>query len=278
MIFGLLPPKVTYMVISLAYFHIFCLYWYNSHCYWDINRLWLCSHTLECKGFIFLMAISFERLGSLNFIERLNNFVDWSEINLRDLARKAGVGYDTVRELKRGRTQSITVDNAKAILDALDLSFEHIYPRSSSGDDNVMGVPRYRVMASAGHGALNESQEFIDYIPFTPEFFIRRLNRQSTRGLMICETRGDSMSPTIGDRDLIMIDGSPVDEQNLKDFEPGLYALDYDNETVVKRVEKTPGGYLLISDNALYPPVRIEGSDLHNLKFIGKVVWISRTL
>ena len=216
---------------------------------------------------------------SLNFIERLNNFVDWSKINLRDLARKAGVGYDTVRELKRGRTQSITVDNAKAILDALDLSFDHIYPRSQSRDESdVMGVPRYRTTASAGHGALNESQEFIDYIPFTNEFFIRRLNRRSTHDLMICETRGDSMSPTIGDRDLIMIDSSPVNDQSLREFEPGLYALDYDNETVVKRVEKTPGGYLLISDNALYPPVRIEGSDLQNLKFIGRVVWISRTL
>ena len=109
-----------------------------------------------------------------SFLDKLNDIVDWDEINMKNLARNAGVGYDTVREIARGRTQSITVDNAKRILDILGLSFQQIY----LNDNKKVSVPRYKAMLAAGHGGdAEQDNKIIDYIPFTPRIFFEEIGQ-----------------------------------------------------------------------------------------------------
>jgi phage repressor protein C with HTH and peptisase S24 domain len=213
----------------------------------------------------------------LSFIERLNSFIDWQKVNQKGLARDAGVSYDVVRELSRRRTKSISVDNAKAVLDALGISFGEVYGdiivNAGKSDQEFIGVPRYKAHLSAGHGAFNEGKpQLADHIPFTREFFRSKLKRNSADGLMICEVMGESMVPTMGHGDLVMVD------TNYDEHAAGLYALNYDGETLVKRVEKIARGYSLISDNSIYPITKIQGNDLEKLELIGKIVWIGRTL
>ena len=80
------------------------------------------------------------------------------------------------------------------------------------------------------------------------------------------------MEPTLGDGDLAMVTTDFDSEK------AGLYALNYGEEALVKRVERIADGYQLISDNSLYPIIKVQGKDLEKLQFIGEVIWISRTL
>jgi phage repressor protein C with HTH and peptisase S24 domain len=63
--------------------------------------------------------------------------------------------------------------------------------------------------------------------------------------LMSLPVRGDSMSPTLSDGDMVVCDGGGWDGD-------GIYVIKTIDETFVKRVQHTPQGYRIVSDNKLY--------------------------
>jgi len=93
-----------------------------------------------------------------------------------------------------------------------------------------------------------------------------RLRPASTAML---RARGDSMVPTIADGDQIVID-----ERDTRVSEsPAIFVLRRDGVLLVKRVAKVAEGFVISSDNPVYPPIRSTSVDV-----IGRVVWLSRTL
>jgi len=63
--------------------------------------------------------------------------------------------------------------------------------------------------------------------------------------LMSLPVRGDSMTPTLNDGDMVVCDGGGWDGD-------GIYVIKTVDETFVKRVQHTPQGYRIVSDNKLY--------------------------
>jgi len=63
--------------------------------------------------------------------------------------------------------------------------------------------------------------------------------------LMSLPVRGDSMTPTLSDGDMVVCDGGGWDGD-------GIYVIKTIDETFVKRVQHTPQGYRIVSDNKLY--------------------------
>ena len=63
--------------------------------------------------------------------------------------------------------------------------------------------------------------------------------------LMSLPVRGDSMTPTLNDGDMVVCDGGGWDGD-------GIYVIKTIDETFVKRVQHTPQGYRVVSDNKLY--------------------------
>lgn len=139
-------------------------------------------------------------------------------------------------------------------------------------DGDFMGVPRYDAHLAAGGGAFNERAKVIDYIPFTREFMANKLGRSSAEGLVVLEARGDSMEPTIGGGDLVLID------QHLTGLSDGIIAFVLDDTALVKRIRSSPDGVDVISDNHMYPPYRLEQNRLDELHVIGRVRWIGKTV
>lgn len=135
-----------------------------------------------------------------------------------------------------------------------------------------ISVPRYDVRLSAGAGAFQDRVKVLDYIPFTETFLRRKLGRSSAEGLVIVEASGDSMEPTIGNGDLVMID--TVDRL----VTDGLYALVMDDALLVKRLFRTADGIEVSSDNSAYRPYRVARDQLDGLSIIGRVRWIAKTL
>lgn len=132
-------------------------------------------------------------------------------------------------------------------------------------------IPRYDARLGGGAGSLNDRAALLDHIPFTEEFLRKKLGRTSIDGLAMLEVRGDSMEPTIGDGDLVLVD------QTQREPEDGIMAIVMDDFAYVKRIRHFFDGLEIISDNRdLYPPIQLGRDRLTDLHIIGRVRWCGR--
>ncbi len=145
-----------------------------------------------------------------------------------------------------------------------------IFPRF----DGPAIIPRLRVEASAGHGALAGSEEDTRTISFDRQW-LKELGL-SPENLSIIDVKGESMAPTLDNGDTIMVDSSDAAER-LRD---GIYVLRLDEALMVKRVALSPrrgqGGLTISSDNPHYPSWADVNPSL--VDFVGRVVWSCRRL
>jgi hypothetical protein len=136
--------------------------------------------------------------------------------------------------------------------------------------DGLLRIKRLQVGASAGPGSLADD-EYAESMGFAPRW-LRRLGADPA-ALSLIVVDGDSMAPTLGDGDDIMVDHSAA-TRPLRD---GIYVLRMDDVLLVKRVAMGPSGKLTIrSDNPQYPDWEDVSADSVNI--IGRVVWTGRRL
>lgn len=150
-------------------------------------------------------------------------------------------------------------------------------PQRSVNVGDMAFVPLHDVAVSAGHGASAvEAGHSAENLGF-PSGWLRRQFGDPKR-LRIVHVRGDSMSPTLGDEDLVMIDidrRAPVD---------GIFVLRLDDQLMVKRVHFPSARRILVtSDNRDYERwdrmFDLESdANRDSLQLIGRVVWMGRSL
>lgn len=145
--------------------------------------------------------------------------------------------------------------------------------RAESGrsrEADVVLVPKLAVGASAGPGALAGDERPHARIGFDAEW-LRRLSA-SPSALSIIQVDGDSMAPTLGDGDDILVDrGDRADR--LRD---GIYVLRIEDALIVKRIAVNPASrrFTIKSDNVAYPDW--PDCDPASVDVIGRVVWAGR--
>lgn len=140
-------------------------------------------------------------------------------------------------------------------------------------DDDVVVVPRYDAILAAGGGSLNERSKVIGHIPFPRNFIVHRLGKNTVDGLAILEARGDSMEPTLGDGDLVMVDQTQTEARD------GLVAFILEDTAYIKRLRFGLSGVEVISDNRdVYPPERLTKEQTERLTIIGRVRWIGKAM
>ncbi|SCW56098.1 Peptidase S24-like [Sphingobium faniae] len=142
---------------------------------------------------------------------------------------------------------------------------------------NMAFVPLHDVLVSAGYGASAvEAGESPEHLGF-PSGWLRR-QFGDPQNLRVVQVKGDSMFPTLGDGDLVMIDLSrrePVD---------GIFVLRLDEQLMVKRVLfPTARRILVTSDNRDYERwdrmIDLEnGATRDGFKLIGRVVWAGKAI
>lgn len=99
--------------------------------------------------------------------------------------------------------------------------------------------------------------------------WIRRSFGIEPDDLMLETAVGESMSPTIADGDMLLINGT---DRRFREF--GIYVLEFAGQRLVKRVQrKLDGSLVLISDNSVYEPERISKERAPEVKALGRVVW-----
>lgn len=135
----------------------------------------------------------------------------------------------------------------------------------------LVQVPVVNVEASAGHGALAESEAHCGQFGFSEEW-LRQLTASKPSDLSIIGVVGDSMVPALSDGDRVLVD--PGDAQTrLRD---GIYVLRMDGALNVKRITIEPKGRRIsvTSDNKAYPSW--SGLDRRNITVVGRVRCIIR--
>ena len=132
-------------------------------------------------------------------------------------------------------------------------------------------MPRYNVAASAGGGAVNVSEQIVDYIRFKSDW-IKQVLGVSAQHVALISVKGDSMETTLSDGDMIMVDTTD------RRFEANaIYVLQLEGSLLVKRIQRKVDGTIVIkSDNKAYEPESVRGDMVDQLNVVGRVVWYGR--
>lgn len=176
--------------------------------------------------------------------------------------------------IKRGTPRKLD-ENDRATLARYFGVSEAVLSGTDSGqvdrDSSMIRVPRIDVGASAGHGAIAESESATSHIAFDPRW-LRQLCQGGAGELSFIRVQGDSMAPTLADGDEILVDQSDAAER-LRD---GIYVLRRDDALMVKRLAINPSNRRITirSDNASYQDW--PDCDPATLDIIGRVVWAGR--
>lgn len=146
-------------------------------------------------------------------------------------------------------------------------------PQAGQPSGGLVPVKRILVRASAGPGAITESERGHPYFGFD-ERWLRALTGSVADDLSIIRVEGDSMAPTLNDGDDILVDRSGCNEA-LRD---GIYVLRVDDSLLVKRLAIHPLGKSVTvqSDNPAYPDW--PDCALDDVHCIGRVIWAGRRI
>lgn len=139
-------------------------------------------------------------------------------------------------------------------------------------EDDFVLVPALDVRAAAGAGAVNEAETAGPPLAFQARW-VRSIARGGVDDLSVIRVDGDSMTPTLGDGDRILVDCA--DRDRIRD---GIYVLRVDDALIVKRLSLSPLRNLLTirSDNPAYPSWEDCRPDAVDI--VGRVIWVGRRL
>ena len=144
---------------------------------------------------------------------------------------------------------------------------------SGARNGDLLLVPRLDVRASAGHGTSPDDERPVARLGFHAGW-LREITGSNPAGLSMIRVSGDSMAPTLGDGDEILVDGGDTADR-LRD---GIYVLRLDDSLMVKRlaINPTARSITIVSDNPAYPtwPDRNPGE----IRVIGRAIWVGRRI
>ncbi len=199
--------------------------------------------------------------------------------SVAELARAVGVSDNAIYKWMAARGQP-SVANLVALARAGKVSVEWLAtgrelagPRRAPGRgqrEEYVFVPRYDMRAPMTRGGAIRSRQIVDYLAFKVDWVRSRLNTDP-RNLLLIEAAGDSMSPTLEDADLLLVDlGEPRFKHD------GVYVLRRNGDLIVKRLQRRPDGKLVIrSDNPAYEPLVVPAE---SVRVIGRAIWASGRL
>lgn len=138
--------------------------------------------------------------------------------------------------------------------------------------DLYVYIPLYNVVASGGSGSFPENEKVVDALAFKREWIKNEL-KTSPKNLVLVTMTGESMEPTLGKDDVLLVDKKPGLFHS-----DGIFLVRAGDALLVKRLQFLPNSDMRISsDNPAYTPffVRPE-SDTTDFKIIGRIVWAGR--
>ena len=175
--------------------------------------------------------------------------------------------------IKRGTPRRLAEADRRLLARYFDVDESLLGGPAAPPGRGLTPVPRLDVDASAGAGAFDGDERGEAHIAFDPAW-LRRIALGPPDRLSIIRVTGDSMAPTLGHGDDILVDRGDG-AARLRD---GIYVLRIEGALVVKRLGVNPAARTLSvrSDNPAYPGW--PDCDSGAVDIVGRVVWAGRRI
>lgn len=175
--------------------------------------------------------------------------------------------------IRRGTPRRLREDERRTLARYFNIPESMLGGRDDGADISagMITVTRSAVRVSAGPGAIPAAEEGEPYFAFDRRW-LKNLTGASVDDLSIVRVEGDSMAPTLGDGDDVLLDLREAREK-LRD---GIYVLRVDERLLVKRLAVHPMGrhVTVQSDNPAYPDW--PDCAIEDVVCIGRVIWAGR--
>lgn len=203
--------------------------------------------------------------------EKLKKYMEKEGLRQQELASRMGMTQPTVHRILKGDWEGQLQKMEKAIrLLGGKVSFD---PGASP---DYAFVRQVEAMASAGSGSLVNGGGEYDMLAFKKTWLASKTT-SSVEQLSVMTVWGDSMLPTLADKDAILVDEGAAGQELL---DGRVYVLRVGDEVFVKRFRKAVGKVFFISDNRdfNYQNIELEGGEIDQCGIIGRVLWAGREI
>lgn len=214
-------------------------------------------------------------LGGL-FQERLNEVIA-ALGGVEEAAERVRVSRNTLWKWRKGQAKPPLFNIAEMCAlsgHSLDWLVGFLPGALQAGADTEMVLlPRYEVRAGAGPGLVPVGEGIVETFAFRLDWLSRLGLGQRSAGLV--SAQGDSMSPTIPDQALMLVDLSETEIHT-----GHIYIFVRAGELQVKRAQRVAEGVELISDNPAYRRELVTQADIDAAGFhvAGRVVWVAHPI
>ncbi len=190
-------------------------------------------------------------------------------INKKEFAQKLGITQNSYTNYITGKRE-LPTDVVLKIKQLFDINIDWLLTGkgnmyNTKTQHSLYKIPILSLQASAGSGIHNYEIEDKNIIYLPKKIF---KTPQKEENLKIIEVIGDSMEPTIKDGSYVIIDTSKKEL-----IDGGIYAINLDNQILIKRLQKIPNGIKIISDNKNYSDIIYNPQETNiNFHIIGKKI------
>lgn len=205
-------------------------------------------------------------------------------LNAGRVAELARVNRSFVYDIMRGRSENPNLEKLDQVARVLKVERDWLLsgmgavegeaPMPESPDDAVVSVPYVAVRPSMGGGVVVDDEPDHGRPHLFHRAWIRHELRADPANLRVMEVEGDSMLPTLHDRDVVLVDmGRRLPSP------PGIFVLHDGMGLVAKRLEHIPHTdpprVRIISDNDRYAPYEATADEVN---IVGRVRWFAREM
>lgn len=213
----------------------------------------------------------------LALIANLRSLIDKGVYeNESAMARACGIPQRTLNRILNNEVKP-NIETVEQIAKGVGKSVAEIlsYEDQSSGDPDFAMIRRLDVKASQGAGNLVFHVSEKSRLAFRRDFL--RSEGVKEEDAILVYGDGESMSPTIPDGAVLMVNRGAKDLVNNK-----IFLIWLEDEVLVKRLRKEiGGGVLVVSDNTdkhNYPDILVTPDKVDHLRIEGRVFWMGARL
>jgi len=210
-------------------------------------------------------------------IEKLKDIISSEHVNQKvfdkDVAHALGISKDSLTHFKKRNAvpyEQLVYFCAKRKISINWILFDQLPKSLEEETEKYSRIKYFRdINASAGGGAFNYEEDF-EYLSLDKKILDNLYNSKSANinDIAAINVIGDSMEPTLFDKEVILFDMSLTEIS--KD---GIFVLSSNSGLFVKRIAKKVDGTIeLISDNKNYSSELISLHEQSGIKLLGMVI------
>ncbi|MCO6537633.1 MAG: LexA family transcriptional regulator [Gilliamella sp.] len=207
--------------------------------------------------------------GVINFKNRLSLVLEGLSGNA--FAKKVGMSEAVIRDYLSGKTYP-SLNRLAIIAQKCNVPIEWLVTGkgkcrllSDSDTQDSVYIPFHHL------NNMVKSYSKIESIPF--DINLIRHQGCNYEDLVAVWAKGDSMEPTISNHDILIID-----KAHYKPIDGYLYAVEYEDQISIKRIQNQGANLALLCDNPKYPAIIGDKHEPQEFKIIGHVVYLLKDL